>query len=68
LEGEGTANARKRDPSKMAIATRLRKETTLTIKSIALRLSLGTSKCANAQLRHWMQNPTLGAAKADEPL
>jgi hypothetical protein len=52
----------------MAIATRLRKETALTIKTIALRLSLATSKRANTQLRHWMQNPTLGAAKADAPL
>ena len=41
---------RKSDPAKMALAARLRQETTLTIKAIAVRLHLGTSKSANARL------------------
>ena len=37
---------RKRDPSKLEIAVRLRKETTLSVKEIAARLHLGTPcKC-----------------------
>ena len=52
-EGELLAR-RKGDPEKMAIAKRLRKETTLPIKSIAARLHLGTSKSANARLHQWM--------------
>ena len=46
----------KSDPAKLAIAARLRKETTLTIKSIAARLHLGTSKSANARLHGWMRS------------
>jgi len=45
---------RKGDPGKLALAARLRKETLLTIKAIAERVSLGTSKSANARLRKWM--------------
>src|SRR5439155_832819 len=45
------ASRRKSDPAKLAIAARLRKETTLSIKSIAARVHLGTSKSANARLR-----------------
>jgi REP element-mobilizing transposase RayT len=47
---------RKTDPGKLALAARLRKETTLSIKAIAARVGLGTSKSANANLHHWMQN------------
>jgi hypothetical protein len=39
----------KSDPAKLAIAIRLRKETTLSIKAIAARLVLGTSKSANSR-------------------
>lgn len=46
---------RKSDPGKLAIAARLRRETILTIKSIAVRVRLGTSKGANANLHAWMQ-------------
>ena len=35
------------------IAMRLRRETTLTIKHIASRLSLGTPKSASTRLREW---------------
>jgi REP element-mobilizing transposase RayT len=48
------ASRRKSDPAKLAIAARLRKETTLSIKSIAALVHLGTSKSANARLRNWM--------------
>lgn len=49
------ASRRKSDPAKLAIAARLRKETTLTIKSIAARVHLGTSRSANARLHGWMR-------------
>jgi hypothetical protein len=41
---------RKSDPGKLEIAARLRRETTLTIKAIANRTHLGTSKSANIRL------------------
>jgi len=40
------------DPEKVAIAMRRRK-TTLTIKHVASRLSLGTPKSASTRLREW---------------
>jgi hypothetical protein len=40
---------RKNDPDKMAIAVRLRRETTLSIKAIAARVHLGTSNTANVR-------------------
>jgi len=43
---EELAARRKGDPGKMALAARLRRETTLTIKAMAERLHLGTSKSA----------------------
>ncbi len=46
---------RKNDPAKLAIAARLRKETTLPIKEIAALAHLGTSKSANARLHEWMR-------------
>ena len=49
------AARRKNDPLKLAIAARLRKETTLTLKAIAARVHLGTSKGANANLHKWMR-------------
>ena len=48
---------RKNDPAKLAIAARLRKETTLPIKVIAARMHLGTSKSANSTLHKWMGTP-----------
>jgi REP element-mobilizing transposase RayT len=46
----------KNDPAKLAIAGRVRRETTLSIKWIAARLQLGTAKSARATLHHWMQS------------
>jgi hypothetical protein len=40
-----------RDPGKLAIAARLRQETTLPLKEIPAPIHLGTSKSANARLR-----------------
>jgi hypothetical protein len=52
---------RKRDAVKLAIAARLRRETTLSLKAIASRLSPGSSKSANATLHRWMNhNANLG--------
>ena len=48
---------RKSDPDKLAIAARLRKETTLTIKRIAVRLNLGSAKSAKTRMQEWMNNP-----------
>ncbi len=50
---------RKNDPGKMAIAVRLRRETTLSIKGIALRAHLGTSNTAKARLNKAMKEPAL---------
>jgi hypothetical protein len=53
LTGLGEADLlsrRKSDPVKLALAVRLRRETTLSIKAIARRLHLGTSKSANIRL------------------
>ena len=49
------AARRKSDPLKLAIATRLRKETTLSLKAIAERVQLGTAKGANTNLHKWMR-------------
>ena len=46
----------KSHPIKLALAERLRKETTLSIKQIAARLHLGTSKSGNARLHQWMRH------------
>jgi hypothetical protein len=41
---------RKRDPAKLAIAARLRRETTLSLRAVSTRLCLGTTKSANGKL------------------
>ena len=46
---------RKSDPLKLAIAARLRRGTTLTLKAIAARVQLGTSKGANTNPHKWMR-------------
>ena len=46
---------RKNDAGKMAIAVRLRRETSLSIKRIAARVHLGTSNTANARLHNAMK-------------
>jgi hypothetical protein len=52
---EELKSRRKGDPAKMALAARLRRETTLTIQAIAARLGMGTSKSANKRLHEWMR-------------
>jgi hypothetical protein len=44
---------RKSDPVKLAVAARLRRETTLTVGWIARRLELGTRKSAAVKLHRW---------------
>ena len=52
---------RKNDPAKLEIAARLRRQTTLSLKEIAARVHLGTSKTANSKLHKHMR----GAAAND---
>jgi REP element-mobilizing transposase RayT len=52
----------KNDPGKLAIAVRLRRETTLTTKAIAVRVHLGTYNTANARLHRAMKE---GSASSD---
>jgi REP-associated tyrosine transposase len=60
---------RKNDPAKLAIAGRLRQETTLTIKAIAARLQLGTSKSANSLLHNWLHGAgSRGSSKVRLPI
>ncbi len=49
---------RKGDPAKLALAARLRNETTLSLKEIAARLHLGKSKGAKTNLLKWMHGHT----------
>ncbi len=52
----------KSDPLKLALAARLRRETTLSIKQIADRLSLGKPKGAKSNLHKWMsRQPDAGS-------
>ena len=48
------AARRRSDPSKLAIAARLRAETTLSLKPIAERLNLGKPKGAKTNLHKWI--------------
>ena len=51
---EGELSQRpKSDPAKLALAARLRRETTLTLPWIATRLHAGTWKSLNAKLHRW---------------
>ena len=54
-------NRRKNDPEKLSIAARLKRETTLTLKQIVSRTSLGTSKGANMTLHRWMRSNAVKA-------
>jgi hypothetical protein len=59
----------KGDPVKLALATRLRRETTLSLEWIANRLQLGAWRRANARLHHWRQaHPGKGGAKPYDSL
>ena len=62
------AQRRKGDPEKLGLAARLRRETTLTLKAIAARVGLGTSKSANARLHQWMRQSTKPGPKRRKPL
>ena len=55
----------KSDPMKLRIATRVRNETTLSIKEIAARLHLGTSKSANVRLHATPVDNSHQAAQAN---
>ena len=48
------ASRRRADPDKLAIAVRLRNETTLSIKWIAARVRIGSSKGAKSVLHRWV--------------
>ena len=50
------ATRRKNDPGKLMIAARLRRETTLTIKAIASRVHLGSSRSAYVRLYEWIKS------------
>jgi hypothetical protein len=58
------AERRKGDPGKLAIAARLRQETTLSMKAITDRVKLGTSRSANMRLHKWMRAAAPLAANA----
>ena len=45
----------KNDPGKLALAVRLRRETTLSIRAISARVNLGTYNTANARLHQAMK-------------
>ena len=49
------AGRRKNDPGKMAVAVRLRRETTLSVKQIAARVHLGTAQTATKRLHQAMK-------------
>jgi hypothetical protein len=55
LTEEELQSRRKSDPLKVAIAARLRRETALSLKSIAARVGMGPSNSANARLHKWMR-------------
>ena len=56
----------KTDPGKLAIAAKLRKETTLSLKAITARVHLGTSKSANARLHAWMGKHALAGSASQQ--
>ena len=53
-EEQHLARRLKSDPGKLAMAARLRTETTLPLKWIAARLQMGTTKSARPMRHHWM--------------
>ena len=52
----GWAARRRSDPGKLAIAARLRSETTMPIKRIAASVQIGTAKGAKSVLHHLAQS------------
>ena len=59
---------RKSDPDKLRIAARLRRATTLSVKVIAARMHLGTSRSANARLHQWMNGSSKLALNNHDPM
>ena len=59
---------RKNDPVKLDLAARLRRETTLSIKAIAARVHLGTSKSANAKLHQHLRRSRAAGSEDPVPL
>ncbi len=57
MKSEDLIRRPKSDPLKLALAARLRRETTLSIKQIAGRLNLGKPKGAKSNLHKWMKGP-----------
>lgn len=60
---EELARRSKSDTDKLEIAARLRRETTMSIKSIAARIQLGTSKAANVKLHNHMRGAESGDSR-----
>jgi hypothetical protein len=60
------ADRRKNDPGKLALAARLRRETTLPLKWITARVRLGTSKRANPKLHRWLRSHPESTPAASE--
>jgi hypothetical protein len=59
---------RKSDPDKLALAARLRRETTLTVSWIAHRLALGTRKSASMKLHRWSKEHPHPPPKRDQTM
>ena len=60
---EDLARRRKSDPAQLAMAARLRRETSMPLNRITARIHLGTSKSANAKVHQWIRNnPTTGVS------
>ena len=57
---EELGRARQNAPGEMAIAARLRRATTQTLKWIAVRIGLGRSQSAKAREHQWMKPPHAG--------
>ena len=64
VAGRALATRRQSDPGKPRIAARLRRETTLTIKAIASRVRLGSSRSGYVRLHEWIKSPE-ATAQAD---
>ena len=50
---KGLIERAKSDPAKLAVAARLRRKTTVTLRWISHRLHAGTWKSLNAKLHRW---------------
>src|ERR1035438_9446667 len=60
------ASRRQAHPDKLAIALRLRNETTLSIKWIVARVRIGSSKGGKSVLQRWMHSQDKTAAVRSE--